>query len=107
MNRLTIKELKHDGTNCHIYKIANNSTYEPLIMKQLKRKFYNWKDIIGIREIDALRKVVDPSVIKLKEVIKDNDKLNLVFEEMECNLQQFIDRNEESGAKLTEAFIRA
>jgi len=87
--------------------VSNNTSHENLIMKQLKRKFYNWKDIISIREIDALRKVIDPSVIKLKEVIKDNDKLNLVFEEMDGNLQQFLEKNEESGAKLTEAFIRS
>ena len=89
MNRLDIKELKYDGSNCHIYKVQNNTSGERLIMKQLKRKFYNWKDIISIREIDALRKVVDPAIIKLREVIKDNDKLNLIFEEMDGSLQQY------------------
>lgn len=106
MNRLEIGPMAHDGPHCTIYKIYNRETQEPLIMKQLKRKFYSWKEIIALREIDSLRRVTDPTIIKLREVLKDGDRVNLVFEEMDCTLQEFLDRNEDQGIKVSENFIR-
>ena len=37
-------------------------------------------------QIKSLRKLVHPSIVKLKEVIRENDELHLVFEYMDQNL---------------------
>jgi protein kinase len=41
---------------------------------------------MSLREIKSLRKLNHENIIKLKEVIKMNDELNLVFEYLDKNL---------------------
>jgi len=48
-------------------------------------KFSHWEECINLREIKCLRKLQHPNLIKLKEVIKLHNELNLIFE--------FIDKN--------------
>jgi len=43
-----------------------------------------------LREINSLRKLIHPNIVKLKEVIRENDELHLVFEFMEANLYEFM-----------------
>lgn len=43
-----------------------------------------------LREINSLRKLLHPNIVKLKEVIRENDELHLVFEFMEANLYEFM-----------------
>ena len=40
--------------------------------------------------IQSLRKMNHPNVVKLKEVIRENDILYFVFEYMECSLYQLM-----------------
>ena len=37
-------------------------------------------DVLNLREIKFLRKIVHPNIIKMKEIVKVKDELNLVFE---------------------------
>ena len=41
-----------------------------------------------LREVKSLKKLNHPNIIKLKEVIRENDELFFVFEYMECNLYE-------------------
>ena len=41
-----------------------------------------------LREVKSLRKLNHPHVVKLKEVIRENDELYFVFEHMDNNLYQ-------------------
>lgn len=43
-----------------------------------------------LREIASLRKLIHPNIVKLKEVIRENDELHLVFEFMEANLYEYM-----------------
>jgi len=45
---------------------------------------------MSLREIKSLRKLVHSSIVKLKEVIRENDELHLVFEYMDHNLYQMM-----------------
>jgi hypothetical protein len=46
----------------------------------MKRKFYSWDECMNLREVKSLRKLNHPYVVKLKEVIRENDELFFVFE---------------------------
>jgi hypothetical protein len=46
----------------------------------MKRKFYSWEECMNLREVKSLRKLNHPNVVKLKEVIRENDELFFVFE---------------------------
>ena len=52
----------------------------------MKRKYISWDECMSLREIKCLRKLNHPNLIKLKEVIKLNDELNLVFEYLDKNV---------------------
>merc|ERR1719408_718988 len=43
-----------------------------------------------LREITSLRKLIHPNIVKLKEVIRENDELHLVFEFLDGNLYEFM-----------------
>jgi hypothetical protein len=49
-------------------------------IKKMKRKFYSWEECMNLREVKSLRKLNHPCVVKLKEVIRENDELFFVFE---------------------------
>jgi serine/threonine protein kinase len=49
-------------------------------IKKMKRKFFSWEECMALREVRSLRKLSHPSVVKLKEVIRENDELFFVFE---------------------------
>ncbi|KAG9356008.1 hypothetical protein JZ751_000852 [Albula glossodonta] len=61
---------------------------------RMKRKFYSWEECMNLREVKSLKKLSHANVVKLKEVIRENDHLYFVFEYMKENLYQLMkDRN--------------
>ena len=43
---------------------------------------------MALREVKSLKRLSHPNIVKLKEVIRENDELFFVFEFMEANLYQ-------------------
>lgn len=90
MNRYkTIKKLG-DGTYGSVVKAVNKQTGELVAIKILKRKYKTWEECIQLREIKSLKKLNHPNIVKLKEVIRENDMLYLVFEFLEQNVYQLM-----------------
>jgi protein kinase len=56
----------------------------------MKRKFKTWEECIQLREVKSLKKLNHPNIVKLKEVIRENDELFLVFEHMDLNVYQLM-----------------
>ncbi|KAJ0067328.1 hypothetical protein NL108_016494, partial [Boleophthalmus pectinirostris] len=56
----------------------------------MKRKFYSWEECMNLREVKSLKKLNHANVIKLKEVIRENDHLYFIFEYMKENLYQLM-----------------
>jgi len=54
----------------------------------MKKKFYSWDECMQLREIKSLKRLNHPNIVKLKEVIRENDELFFVFEFMEGNLYE-------------------
>lgn len=46
----------------------------------------SWEECMQLREVKSLKKLSHPNIVKLKEVIRENDELFFVFEFMEGNL---------------------
>lgn len=59
-------------------------------IKKMKKRYYNWDECMQLREIKALKKLHHSNIISLKEVIREENNLYLVFEHMEANLNQLI-----------------
>ncbi|KAL8129284.1 hypothetical protein V2J09_018439 [Rumex salicifolius] len=84
-----LKELG-DGTCGTVYKAVNKETCEIVAVKKMKRKFYFWEECVNLREVKSLRRLIHPNIVKLKEVVRENNELFFIFEHMECNLYQLM-----------------
>lgn len=70
----------------------DNNQYELVAIKKMKKRYYNWDECLQLREIKALKQLNHKNIILLKEVIRENNHLFLVFEHMEENLYQLMRR---------------
>ena len=86
MDRYKIMKTVGDGTYGSVVKAINKNTNETVAIKKMKKKFYSWEECMALREIKSLRKLNNPNIVKLKEVIRVNDDLYFVFEYMEQNV---------------------
>lgn len=80
--------LSHSGepTGSTIATVQN----ELVAIKKMKRNYYSWSDCMQLREVNALKNLNHSNVVLLKEVIRENNHLYLVFEHMEENLYQLM-----------------
>lgn len=90
MNRYKVTKTLGDGTYGSVLRAQNNATGEWVAIKKMKQKYYSWEECMKLREINSLRKLIHPNIVKLKEVIRENDDLHMVFEHMEANLYEFM-----------------
>ncbi|XP_024985869.1 cyclin-dependent kinase F-4-like isoform X1 [Cynara cardunculus var. scolymus] len=88
MERYNIIKEVGDGTFGVVWRALNKHNGEVVAIKKMKRKYYSWEECINLREVKSLRKMNHPNIVKLKEVIRENDILYFVFEYMECSLYQ-------------------
>ncbi|XP_058449527.1 uncharacterized protein LOC131429431 isoform X2 [Malaya genurostris] len=103
MNRyLTLSQLG-DGTYGTVVLGQRKDTGEKVAIKRMKRKYYSWEEAMNLREVKSLKKLSHANVVKLKEVIRENDVLYFVFEYMQENLYQLIKDRE---THFSEATIR-
>ncbi|XP_019731113.1 serine/threonine-protein kinase MAK isoform X2 [Hippocampus comes] len=90
MNRYTTLKQLGDGTYGSVLMGRSNESGELVAIKRMKRKFYSWEECMNLREVKSLKKLNHANVVKLKEVIRENDHLYFVFEYMKENLYQLM-----------------
>lgn len=83
MDRYKILDTKGIGTYGAVVKALNLNTNEIVAIKKMKKKYYNWEEVMSLREIKSLRKLSNRNVVKLREVIRVKDDLYFVFDYME------------------------
>ncbi|KAI8786914.1 serine/threonine-protein kinase MAK [Biomphalaria glabrata] len=90
MNRYQISKQLGDGTYGSVLLATTVETNEKVAIKKMKKKYYSWDECLNLREVKSLRKLNHPNIVKLKEVIRENDMLYFVFEFMKENLYQMM-----------------
>ncbi|KAK9880947.1 hypothetical protein WA026_013273 [Henosepilachna vigintioctopunctata] len=90
MNRYITMHQLGDGTYGSVVLGQRKDTGEKVAIKRMKRKYYSWDEAMNLREVKSLKKLHHSNVVKLKEVIRENDVLYFVFEYMQENLYQLI-----------------
>ncbi|XP_065768570.1 serine/threonine-protein kinase MAK [Muntiacus reevesi] len=90
MKRYTTMKQLGDGTYGSVLMGKSNESGELVAIKRMKRKFYSWDECMNLREVKSLKKLNHANVIKLKEVIRENDHLYFIFEYMKENLYQLM-----------------
>eukprot|EP00800_Vazella_pourtalesii_P002932 TRINITY_DN1286_c0_g1_i12.p1 TRINITY_DN1286_c0_g1~~TRINITY_DN1286_c0_g1_i12.p1 ORF type:complete len:597 (-),score=116.57 TRINITY_DN1286_c0_g1_i12:82-1872(-) len=56
----------------------------------MKKQYNSWDECLNLREVKSLRKMKHPNVVKLKEIVRENNYLYFVFECMKENLYEMI-----------------
>lgn len=79
-----------DGAFGSVWRAINKQNGEVVAIKKLKKKYYSWEECMNLREVKSLRRMNHPNIVKLKEVIREDDVLFFVFEYMDCNLYQLM-----------------
>ncbi|PIN02686.1 MAPK related serine/threonine protein kinase [Handroanthus impetiginosus] len=103
MERYMIIKEVGNGTFGSVWRALNKQSGEVVAIKKMKKKYYSWEECINLREVKSLRKMNHPNIVKLKEVIRENDVLYFVFEYMECNLYQLM---KDRGKRFSEVEVR-
>ncbi len=82
-----------DGSYGTVFKAVNKQTGETVAIKQMKRKFASWDECLRLRELKSLRKLSHPNIVKLKEVVRENEDLYFIFEFADRNVNQLMKCN--------------
>eukprot|EP00818_Percolomonas_sp_WS_P006460 CAMPEP_0117444132 /NCGR_PEP_ID=MMETSP0759-20121206/5071_1 /TAXON_ID=63605 /ORGANISM="Percolomonas cosmopolitus, Strain WS" /LENGTH=378 /DNA_ID=CAMNT_0005236165 /DNA_START=1300 /DNA_END=2436 /DNA_ORIENTATION=+ len=90
MKRYRVLQVIGDGTFGSVVKAVNQDTNDVVAIKKMKRKYYSWEECMKLREVQTLRKLNHSNIVKLKEVIRENNELFFVFEFMDKNLYQIM-----------------
>ena len=90
MDRYKVLHQIANGSYGTVSKGLNRITGEPVAIKTFKNRYFSWEECLSLREIKSLRKLTHGNIVKLKEVIRVNEELHLVFEYMEQNLSEFL-----------------
>ena len=91
-----------------VSKAVNKQTNEVVAIKKIKKKIHCWEGCTALREINSLRKISHPNVVKITELIREVDShVYLVFEYMDDgNLYEFMKRTCSNSNKLDVGTIR-
>lgn len=87
-----------DGTFGSVAKAVLKKTGQLVAIKKMKQKFYTWEECVKLPEVDIVRRIHGhPNVVKLREVIRENNELFFVFEYMDGDLLGVIKKAKLSG----------
>ena len=93
MEKYTIIKNLGTGTYGTVVEAFNSTTREVVAIKKFKQKFDSWDECVALREVRLLRKLTHPNVIKLKEVIRVNSELFMVFEYMKGTVLDLVNEH--------------
>lgn len=94
-----------DGSYGVVSKALIKGTRDFVAIKKLRQGIHSWDACSELPEVSILRKLNHANIIKLREVLHEDDDVYLVFDYMECSLIDFMERSP-SSHPLIISFIR-
>lgn len=79
-----------DHPQCTLFS-AKTQNGKSVVIKVLKKKMFEWEEVLKLPEVNSLRRVEHPNVIRLLEVRKDEGDVSFVFEQAEGMLVRIPD----------------
>lgn len=109
MDKYDLLQQIGDGTFGSVAKAVHKKTGQLVAIKRMKQKYYSWDECVNLPEVQVLRKLQShPNVIKLREVVRENNELFFVFEFMDGDLLGVIRKykqNLQPSAMLTSSAV--
>lgn len=85
MDNFNVGKTVGDGNFGSVFLATNKKNNQKVAIKKMKKKFPTWEEAVKLREVQSLKKLNHPNIVRLKEVIRENDDLYFVFEFLEKN----------------------
>lgn len=95
-----------DGSFGTVSLAVCNHTGEKVAIKKMKKKYATWNECLALREVKSLQKLVHPQIIKLRELVRENDWLHFVFEYLPDNLYQVMQTRKIRMRQFSESEIK-
>ncbi|CAF0868036.1 unnamed protein product [Rotaria sordida] len=89
-----IKQLGDGTYGSVLLAQVKDTPQEKVAIKRMKKKYYSWQECMDLREVKALQKIRHANVIKLKEVIREDNNLYMIFEYMNENLYELMKKRD-------------
>eukprot|EP00116_Pleurobrachia_bachei_P004578 sb/3464840/ len=105
-NKYTLMRSLGDGTYGSVCLAKNLTSGEQVAVKVMKRKYKSWQEAMDLREVKSLKKLNHANIVKLKEVIRENDTLYFIFEFMKENLYQMMKARYEKNRYFQDSMVR-
>ncbi|MFS7903117.1 putative protein-serine/threonine kinase CMGC-RCK family [Helianthus anomalus] len=80
--RYTIRKEVGNGTFGVVSRALNKHIGELVAIMKMKRKYYSWEECMNLRDVKSPCKMNHPNIVKLKEVVRENNILYSLFEYM-------------------------
>ncbi|KEG10802.1 protein kinase [Trypanosoma grayi] len=76
-----------DGTFGCVVKALHKKTGQLVAIKKMKQKYYTWDECMKLPEVVVVRRIHGhPNIVKMREVIRENNELFFVLEYMDGDL---------------------
>lgn len=95
MEKYELMETLGNGSYGIVYKALEKETREYVAIKQMKKKYSSWEECKNLREVKSLTILKHNNIIRVKEMIRVDDNLNLIFEFMEMNVYELMQNRSE------------
>lgn len=97
MDKYDLLQQIGDGTFGSVAKAVHKKSGQLVAIKRMKQKYYSWEECVNLPEVQVLRKLqAHPNIIKLREVVRENNELFFVFEFMDGDLLGVIRKSKQS-----------
>ncbi|TNV74111.1 hypothetical protein FGO68_gene7485 [Halteria grandinella] len=97
MDKYSLIKNLGSGTFATAIMAKNKETSEIVTVKMLTKKYDTWDECLQLREIKLLQKYGHTNIRRLKEVIRANNKLYMIFEYMDGTIYDMILKQRANG----------
>ena len=99
MDKYKIECRLGDGAFGEVAKATHPDTGDVVAIKRIKRHFRTWEECLQLRELQSLKKLQHPNIVKLKQVVREEQILYFVFEFCETDLHRVIQAQTQRGGR--------
>lgn len=107
LQRYEVLESLGEGTFGAVKKVRDKESGDFLAMKCFKQRFKSWDACLELRELRALKKLVHPNIVRLREVIrKESGELYMLFEFCAGNVSQLLAASRPSNTAIASIMLQ-
>jgi protein kinase len=89
-DRYELGDVLGEGAFGIVTRATHRASGSTVAIKTLKEPFHSWTSVLALREVAALRKLIHPHIVRLRDVMRDGTTAALVFEFLPHNLFEIL-----------------